>query len=145
MSVVQIWMTMPPKTKGILSPQMTEIHPLSRPAIPPLTALLAFERAATQLSFRRAARDLSLSPSAVSHQIRGLEEQFGIKLFVRGARSVLAMRLAEARRQLESTPLRSIAETALACGFDSLATFYRAFRQTYGMAPGDVREPQPGG
>src|SRR3954467_11095058 len=72
---------------------MNIIHPMNAPgsalrAIPPLTALLAFERAATQLSFRRAARDLSLSPSAVSHQIRGLEEQFGIKLFVRGARSV---------------------------------------------------------
>ena len=72
------------------------IHPLeaaSSPlaplrAIPPLTALLAFERAAAQLSFRRAARDLSLSPSAISHQIRGLEQQFGVKLFVRGARSV---------------------------------------------------------
>src|SRR5260221_12199952 len=72
---------------------MNEIHPLSgaeQPlrAIPPLTALLAFERAATQLSFRRAARDLALSPSAISHQIRGLEQQFGIKLFVRGAPSV---------------------------------------------------------
>ena len=72
---------------------MNEIHPFATPelpsrAIPPLTALLAFERAASQLSFRRAARDLSLSPSAVSHQIRGLEEQFGVKLFVRGARSV---------------------------------------------------------
>ncbi|WP_334502511.1 LysR substrate-binding domain-containing protein [Bradyrhizobium sp. AZCC 1678] len=53
-----------------------------------MTALLAFERAATQLSFRRAARDLALSPSAISHQIRGLEAQFGVKLFVRGARSV---------------------------------------------------------
>ncbi len=67
---------------------MNEIHPLGRPAIPPLTALLAFERAVTQLSFRRAARDLALSPSAISHQIRGLEQAFGIKLFVRGARSV---------------------------------------------------------
>ena len=72
---------------------MNIIHPLEAPrsplrAIPPLTALLAFERAASQLSFRRAARDLSLSPSAISHQIRGLEEQFGTKLFVRGARSV---------------------------------------------------------
>lgn len=56
--------------------------------IPPLTALLAFERAATRLSFRSAARDLALSPSAISHQIRGLEQQFGTKLFVRGARSV---------------------------------------------------------
>src|SRR4030081_1295637 len=72
---------------------MSQTH-LSKPpdlplrAIPPLTALLAFERAATQLSFRRAARDLALSPSAISHQIRGLEQQFGIKLFVRGGRSV---------------------------------------------------------
>src|SRR3982750_5048578 len=72
---------------------MNVIHPSDTPpsplrAIPPLTALLAFERAASQLSFRRAARDLALSPSAISHQIRGLEEQFGVKLFVRGARSV---------------------------------------------------------
>src|SRR5882724_7638699 len=72
---------------------MNMVHPMDVPgsalrAIPPLTALLAFERAASQLSFRRAARDLSLSPSAISHQIRGLEAQFGIKLFVRGARTV---------------------------------------------------------
>ena len=72
---------------------MNDFHPLAPAgpplrAIPPLTALLAFERAAAQLSFRRAARDLALSPSAISHQIRGLEEQFGVKLFVRGARSV---------------------------------------------------------
>jgi LysR family transcriptional regulator, glycine cleavage system transcriptional activator len=69
---------------------MNEIHLSDSPlrTIPPLPALLAFERAATQLSFRRAARDLSLSPSAISHQIRGLEEQFGIKLFIRGTRAV---------------------------------------------------------
>jgi LysR family glycine cleavage system transcriptional activator len=81
---------MVPITKGISSPEMSQIHLSGQPlrAIPPLTALLAFERAATQLSFRRAARDLALSPSAISHQIRGLEEQFGVKLFVRGARSV---------------------------------------------------------
>jgi LysR family transcriptional regulator, glycine cleavage system transcriptional activator len=72
---------------------MSNIHP-SAPrdvplrAIPPLTALLAFERAASLLSFRRAARELALSPSAISHQIRGLEAQFGVKLFVRGVRSV---------------------------------------------------------
>src|SRR6266403_5473313 len=80
-------------TKGISSPEMSNIHHSTMPdlqlrAIPPLTALLAFERAASHLSFRRAARDLALSPSAVSHQIRGLEAQFGVKLFVRGARSV---------------------------------------------------------
>src|SRR5712671_4261119 len=88
-----IWRKLMQPAKGISSPQMNIIHPLEAPpsplrAIPPLTALLAFERAASQLSFRRAARDLSLSPSAISHQIRGLELQFGVKLFVRGARSV---------------------------------------------------------
>ncbi|HKH03412.1 MAG TPA: LysR substrate-binding domain-containing protein [Bradyrhizobium sp.] len=72
---------------------MSNNHPLASPdmplrAIPPLSALLAFERAASQLSFRHAARDLALSPSAISHQIRGLEAQFGVKLFIRGARSV---------------------------------------------------------
>src|SRR5437762_1641235 len=72
---------------------MSNNHPLASPelplrAVPPLNALLAFERAASQLSFRLAARDLALSPSAISHQIRGLEAQFGVKLFVRGARSV---------------------------------------------------------
>src|SRR5437899_9555680 len=82
-----------PITRGISSPEMSNIHssdPADSPsrAIPPLTALLAFERAASQLSFRRAARDLALSPSAISHQIRGLEAQFGVRLFVRGARSV---------------------------------------------------------
>src|SRR6266567_4481822 len=82
-----------PITNGISSPEMSNIHHSPAPdlplrAIPPLTALLAFERAASQLSFRRAARDLALSPSAISHQIRGLEVQFGVKLFIRGARSV---------------------------------------------------------
>src|SRR4051794_4389205 len=72
---------------------MSNDHPSSSPetplrSIPPLNALLAFERAASQLSFRHAARDLALSPSAISHQIRGLEQQFGVKLFIRGARSV---------------------------------------------------------
>ena len=93
MGVSLIWWKPKPATKGIFSPQMSIIHlsdasGASLRAIPPLPALLAFERAASQLSFRRAARDLSLSPSAISHQIRGLEEQFGVKLFVRGARSV---------------------------------------------------------
>src|SRR3954470_9110719 len=93
LNVRQVWRKLHPIAKGIWSPEMNKTHPLEAPlsplrAIPPLTALLAFERAASQLSFRRAARDLALSPSAISHQIRGLEEHFGTKLFVRGARSV---------------------------------------------------------
>jgi AraC-like DNA-binding protein len=56
------------------------------------------------------------------------------------SRTLLAMRLVEAERQLKAIPHRKITEIALACGFDSLATFYRAFRQAYGTAPGDLRK-----
>ena len=56
--------------------------------IPQLGALMAFDRAAAHLSFRRAARDLALSPSGVSHQIRGPETHFGVSLFVHSGCSV---------------------------------------------------------
>ena len=53
-----------------------------------ISALRAFERAGTLLSFRCAAQELALTPSAVSHQIRGLEQRFGVALFRRNGRSV---------------------------------------------------------
>lgn len=56
--------------------------------LPSLTGLQAFERAAVHSSFRLAAYDLALSPSAISHQIRGLEDYFGVRLFSRNGRSV---------------------------------------------------------
>jgi AraC-like DNA-binding protein len=59
------------------------------------------------------------------------------------SRTLLAMRLVEARRQLEAVPHLTVTEIALACGFDSLATFYRTFRQSYGLAPGDLRKDVP--
>jgi LysR family glycine cleavage system transcriptional activator len=40
---------------------------------PPLSALRAFEAAARHLSLTKAALELSVSPGAVSHQIRGLD------------------------------------------------------------------------
>lgn len=51
--------------------------------LPPLHALEAFEVAARELSFRKAAEALHLTPSAVSHQIKGLEEFLGFALFRR--------------------------------------------------------------
>jgi DNA-binding transcriptional LysR family regulator len=54
----------------------------------PLTALRAFEAAARTGSFRMAADDLSLTPSAVSHAIRGLERDLGAVLFERQGRSI---------------------------------------------------------
>ncbi len=52
--------------------------------LPPLNALRTFEAAARLLSFTRAAEELHVTQAAVSHQIRALEERFGIKLFHRG-------------------------------------------------------------
>lgn len=77
---------------GPVRREVAPVAPVARApswAMPPLGALNAFERAATHLSFRRAAEDLSQSPSAVSHQIRGLENYLGVRLFVRDARPVV--------------------------------------------------------
>jgi LysR family glycine cleavage system transcriptional activator len=56
--------------------------------LPPLTALKAFEAAARLGSFREAAEELSVSQSAISHQVKHLEEQLEIELFVRTPRAV---------------------------------------------------------
>jgi LysR family glycine cleavage system transcriptional activator len=54
----------------------------------PFSALRAFEAAARTGSFRSAAADIALTPSAVSHAIRGLEEALGTTLFLRQGRSI---------------------------------------------------------
>jgi LysR family glycine cleavage system transcriptional activator len=57
-------------------------------APPPLNALRAFEAAARHLSLTKAALELNVTPGALSHQIRGLEDHLGLKLFDRGVRSI---------------------------------------------------------
>src|SRR5262245_20370343 len=57
--------------------------------LPPLAALRAFEAAARHLSFKRAAAELAVTPTAISHQIRLLEDQIGLKLFERRPRLLL--------------------------------------------------------
>lgn len=51
--------------------------------LPPLVALRSFEAAARHGSFTKAADELHVTPSAISHQIRGLEETLGVALFRR--------------------------------------------------------------
>ncbi|HEX6571205.1 MAG TPA: transcriptional regulator GcvA [Steroidobacteraceae bacterium] len=55
-------------------------------SLPPLTSLRAFEAAARSLSFTKAARELHVTPAAISHQIRGLEQFLGVTLFQRTSR-----------------------------------------------------------
>lgn len=56
--------------------------------LPPLSALRAFEVAARHMSFTKAAAELSVSQTAVSHHVRTLEEFLGVSLFARLPRRV---------------------------------------------------------
>src|SRR6202451_1823613 len=56
--------------------------------LPSLNGLRAFEAAARHMSFTAAAAELNVTQTAISHQIRRLEEELGIRLFVRQNRSL---------------------------------------------------------
>lgn len=77
--------------------------------LPPLHALRAFEAAARHLSFKGAAEELAVSPTAISHHVRQLEAILGTQLFERHSRRV---ELTAAGRQLYP---------ALREGFDAFA------------------------
>ena len=51
--------------------------------LPPLNSLRAFDASARHRSFTRAAQELNVTPAAISHQIKGLEETLGARLFRR--------------------------------------------------------------
>jgi LysR family transcriptional regulator, glycine cleavage system transcriptional activator len=63
--------------------------------LPSLNGLRAFEAAARHMSFTRAAEELNVTQTAVSHQIRRLEEQLGMTLFIRQNRALLLTREAQ--------------------------------------------------
>ena len=56
--------------------------------LPSLNGLRAFEASARLLSFTLAAEELNVTQTAISHQIRRLEEQLGLKLFLRQNRAL---------------------------------------------------------
>ncbi|MFZ5603855.1 MAG: LysR substrate-binding domain-containing protein [Pseudomonadota bacterium] len=76
--------------------------------LPSLSALRAFEAAARHESAKQAAEELSVTATAISHQIRGLEEALGVALFVRKP------------RQLELTPQGRELQQVLEMAFDSV-------------------------
>ena len=76
---------------------------MSRRKLPPLSALRAFEAAARHESAKQAAEELSVTATAISHQIRALEESLGLALFVRKPRQLeLTMAGRELQQVLES-------------------------------------------
>lgn len=60
-----------------------------RPRLPPLNSLRLFEASARLLSFKNAAEELLLTPSAVSHGIQSLEEWLGAPLFLRTTKGLV--------------------------------------------------------
>src|SRR4029078_6637810 len=79
-----------------------------RRPLPPLNSLRAFDATARHLSFSKAADELHVTPAALSHQIRGLEDMLGLKLFVRRTRSI------------ELTEAGRLIQPGLRAGFESL-------------------------
>ena len=63
--------------------------------LPPLNSLKAFEAVARHMSVKRAAAELNVTPAAVSHQVRSLEDHLGVALFRRQHR---ALELTDAAR-----------------------------------------------
>lgn len=81
---------------------------MTRRWLPSLSALRAFEAAARHESAKRAAEELSVTATAVSHQIRALEESLGVALFLRKP------------RQLELTAQGRELQQVLESAFDSI-------------------------
>lgn len=81
-------------------------------SLPPLASLLPFEAAARLESFSKAAEELHITQAAISRQIRGLEENLGLKLFSRRNRAVFLTQEGRELGRVVSSALRSISDVA---------------------------------
>lgn len=86
--------------------------------LPPLTALRAFDAAARNMSFSRAAAELNVTPAALSFQIKSLEEHLSAPLFRR------------LNRKVELTDAGRALAPGAADGFTALAAAWRAAKRT---------------
>lgn len=86
---------------------------IPRRFLPPMSELAALESAARLRSFTAAATELNLTQSAVSRQIRSLEEQLGVELFVRERQTVRPTTAGEAYAQEVRRALQQIATATL--------------------------------
>ena len=91
--------------------------------MPPLNALKAFESAGRHMSFTEAAKELHVTPAAISHQIKTLESYLGVKLFHRKNRS------------LELTVAGQACLPGLRKGFDYLGAAIERIQSTVAAEP----------
>jgi len=81
---------------------------------PPLTAVRYFEAAARHLSFTKAAHELHVTHSAISHQIKALEEWLGVPLFRRLNRSLMLTEAGQAYARPVRESLEKLGEASRA-------------------------------
>jgi DNA-binding transcriptional LysR family regulator len=81
--------------------------------LPPVHALSAFEAAARHGSFAIAAEELCITPSALSHRIRLLEEFVGERLFIRDGRAVSLSEFGRRYLEVVRTALRTLTDFPL--------------------------------
>lgn len=79
--------------------------------LPSLSALRAFEAAARHRSAKAAAQELSVTPTAISHQLRQLEEYLGVALFVRKPRQLVLTGAGQTLLAASSEAFDTLAET----------------------------------
>lgn len=98
--------------------------------LPNLSALRAFEAAARYDSFSRAADEVHLTPGAISHQVRALEEELGVTLFTRHGKRIT---ITEQGQRFATTIRKALTEIALAA--DALKIDARQKRLTISALP----------
>jgi LysR family glycine cleavage system transcriptional activator len=81
--------------------------------LPSLSALRAFESAARHESAKQAAEELSVTATAISHQIRALEESLGVALFLRKPRQLELTAQGRELQQVLESAFDSISATAV--------------------------------
>ncbi|NUU03810.1 transcriptional regulator GcvA [Herbaspirillum robiniae] len=79
--------------------------------LPNLAALRAFDAAARYECFSRAAEEIHVTPGAISHQVRALEEELGLQLFIRHGKRIS---VTETGQRFAATIRKSLSEIALA-------------------------------
>ncbi len=83
---------------------------MSARRLPSLSSLRAFEAAARHESAKQAAQELSVTATAISHHIRGLEDALGVTLFVRKPRQLVLTRQGDELFQALETAFDSIGD-----------------------------------
>lgn len=119
--------------RGRLAENLPEVRSAIRAGLRYLALdIMAAQYHQIDLSPALVARSLGLSVRHLHLLFEDAENTF--------SRTLILMRVGEAQRLLAMRPDLTVSQVAYASGFESLATFYRVFRNVCGMAPGDARQ-----